>query len=72
MNKGFLIYARSGEKDYIKSAYALALSIRKFVPNSKISLVTDAKVDKNIFDNIIEIPWMTDLKNSRFKTEKSL
>lgn len=69
MNKGFLIYARSGEKDYIKSAYALALSIRKFVPNSKISLVTDAKVDKNIFDNIIEIPWMTDLKNSRFKTE---
>ena len=61
MSNGICILAQNNENtNYIRQAYALALSILKFNPNASISLLTTDKVDakyKNVFDNIIDIPW---------------
>jgi len=61
MKRGYLIYAvNTLDIDYIRSAYALALSIKKFMPLESISLVTNNEIDakyKKMFDNIIDIPW---------------
>ena len=73
MSKGFLIYAHdSNLKKYTKCAYALALSIKKHVPNASISLVTNNDLPKKysiVFDNIIPIPWKNFDLNSTYKVE---
>lgn len=75
MSKGFLIYAQdSNIKKYTKCAYALALSIKKYVPEADISLVTDNSIPekyKIIFNNIISIPWRDFNKETptTYKTE---
>lgn len=62
MSKGFLIFAcNTKDVDYVKQAYALALSI-KFSQSevTSVSLVTNNKVSKKhskVFDKIIPIPW---------------
>jgi hypothetical protein len=48
------------------------LSIRATTPNSKICLITNDVLDEktaSAFDNIIEIPWDDDAKNSQWKIE---
>ena len=74
MSKGFLVFAQNSENgNYIQQAYALALSIKisqKTVRN--ISLVTNDVVPeeyKSVFDQIIEIPWVTEDIDSRYKAE---
>ena len=68
VSKGFLIFAQNTDNvDYIKQAYALALSI-KFSQKSvtAVSLVTNSDVPKeylNAFDQIIPIPWFTENKD---------
>lgn len=73
MSKGFLIYAHdSNLKKYTKCAYALALSIKKHVPNASISLVTNNDLPKKysiVFDNIIPVPWKNFDLNSTYKVE---
>lgn len=74
MSKGFVVLAQNTETvDYVKQAYALALSIKltqKEINN--ISIITDDPVPeeyKKVFDNIIDIPWGDASKESRFKVE---
>lgn len=62
VSKGFLVFAENKQDvDYVKQAYALALSIKysqKEVTN--ISIVTNDPVPKKyqkVFDQIIPIPW---------------
>jgi hypothetical protein len=62
VSKGFLIYAENTlNVDYVKQAYALALSIKrtqKMVTN--VSLLTNDAVPESyleVFDKIIPIPW---------------
>jgi len=75
MSKGFLIYAQdSNLKKYTRCAYALALSIKKHIPDANISLVTDNDLPKKykiVFDQIISIPWRDFSNNSHstYKTE---
>lgn len=68
MSKGFLIYAQdSNLKKYTKCAYALALSIKKHVPNANISIVTDNDLPKKyniVFDQVIPVPWRDFNKDS--------
>lgn len=61
VSKGFLVLAQNTSSvDYVKQAYALALSIKASQKENSISLVTNCKVPKKyqkVFDNIIPIPW---------------
>lgn len=74
MSKGFVVLAKNTDTvDYVKQAYALALSIRysqKTIKN--ITLVTNDAVPKEYkfaFDNILPIPWMDNDINSVYSTE---
>lgn len=73
-SKGFLILAQNNKDvDYIKQAYALALSI-KFSQKtySSVSLVTNDIVPEEFtsaFDNILPIPWEDSAKDSEWKVE---
>ena len=69
-NKGFLILAQNNESiDYVRQAYALALSIEKTQSSyKKVSLLTNDLVPeeyKHAFDQIIPIPW-SDGESSRY------
>ena len=73
MTKGFVVLVQNTpEVDYVRQAYALALSIKisqKDITN--FSIVTNDVIDdryKHVFDNIIPIPWMVET-NSRYKGE---
>lgn len=76
MSNGYVILAQNSKHgDYVKMAYALALSIK--VTQSKItsvSLITDI-VDavphhyRDVFDHVIEIPWYDDAYESSWKIE---
>lgn len=62
MSKGFVVFAKNTDKvDYVKQAYALALSIKSTQHTvSDISIVTNDAVPseyKSVFDKIIPIPW---------------
>lgn len=68
MNKGFVILAQNTEKvDYVKCADALALSIKKHMPNAKVSLITDNIVNNRIYDKIIPLPYGDLGKSSDWK-----
>ena len=56
MSRGILLYANNNAKcDYLKQAYALALSIKIKNANEKIALATSADVSYDVFDKIIKI-----------------
>jgi hypothetical protein len=74
MSKGFLVLAQNTKDvNYVKQAYALALSIRHSQTTVKnISLVTNDKVSKKYraaFDQVIEIPWVNDSTPSQYAAE---
>lgn len=74
MSKGFLVLAKNTEHvNYVKQAYALALSIKFSQHEVKsISLATNDLVPEEysqVFDNIIPIPWIDDTKQSAFAAE---
>ena len=76
MSKGYVILAQnSTHGDYVKMAYVLALSIKVTQSDIKsVSLITDI-VDavphhyRDVFDQIIEIPWYDDAYESEWKIE---
>ena len=75
-SKGFFTIAQnSGETDYVRMAYALALSLRcsqKTVKNLSIGITPGTKIDQKYawaFDNIIEIPWNDHAADSSWKLE---
>lgn len=74
VSKGFLIYAQNTKNvNYVQQAYALALSIKHSQKEiNSVSLVTNDKVLKKyqkVFDNIIEIPWITTDEVTRYRAE---
>jgi len=73
MSKGFVIFADNSEIDYVKEAYALALSIKMTQPEhlNNVSLITSNDVParyQKVFDKIVSIPWY-EKSSSRYKTE---
>ena len=73
MNKGFCLLAQNNDKtNYIKQAYALALSLHKYNKDQKISLITNDAVPKkwrSVFDEIISIPWEDGAKDEKWKIQ---
>ena len=74
MSKGFLVLVQNNENvDYLKQAYALALSIKSSQKTIKnVSLITDCKVSakyRKAFDKIIPIPFGDDATDSKWKIE---
>ena len=73
MSDGFCLLAQNNsEVDYIKQAYALAVSIHKFNKDQNVSLITNDEVPeeyKSVFDKIISIPWTDQAKGSDWKIE---
>lgn len=58
MNRGYMIVAQNTDTvDYIKCAKVLAHNIKTIMPNSSVTLLTDAAVTDIIFDNVIKFPY---------------
>lgn len=75
MNRGYLVLAQNSKSnDYAKLAYALALSIQNSQSTVKnVTLMTDIKKlpkkYKAVFDKIVDIPWLDNAENSKWKIE---
>lgn len=73
MTQGFLVIAQNSDVDYVRQAYALALSIKSTQPTvNKISIVTNDPVPeeyKSAFDQIIPIPFGDAATASEWKVE---
>jgi len=73
--KGFFTFAQnSGEIDYVRMAYALALSLKasQTIPYLSIGITPGTTVKEEYawaFDNIIEIPWGDHAAESTWKLE---
>ena len=73
MSDGFCLLAQNNsEVNYIKQAYALAVSIHKFNKGQNVSLITNDEVPeecKHVFDKIIDIPWTDQALHTDWKIE---
>lgn len=73
MSKGFCLLAQNNkDTNYIRQAYALALSLHLHNKDQKISLITNDEVPeewKEPFDQIIPIPWTDSAEASDWKIE---
>ena len=73
MSKGFCLLAQNNSKtNYIRQAYALALSLHLYNKDQKISLITNDDVPdewQSVFDQIIPIPWTDSAEDSDWKIE---
>lgn len=76
MTRGYLILAQdSGDTDYVRMAYALALSIKVTQKTvNSVCLATDnpdsiSTEIKNVFDFIVPIPWSDNAQGSDWKIE---
>lgn len=72
VSKGFVIYAQNSDIDYVRQAYALALTIKiSQTAERSVALVTNDIVPdkyKSAFDYIIPVPWF-DSSESILKSE---
>ena len=71
MSRGIVVLAQnSNNEDYIEQATVLAQSLKLTNPTIPISIITDDNVnDKELFDNIIPIPWGDLAHNKSWKVE---
>jgi len=72
MSKGHVIFAQNSDIDYIRQAYALALSIKKFNTINEVCLITNDSVPIdyiNVFDHIVKFPWGDMAEKSQWKVE---
>lgn len=75
MSRGYLILAQNTRKDdYVKLAYALALSIKNSQKNvDRVALATtDTNIpDKylEVFDHVVDVPWTDQAVYSKWKIE---
>lgn len=73
MSKGFCLLAQNNSTtDYIRQAYALALSLHRYNKDQKISLITNDPVPArylHAFDKIVAIPWTDSAADSEWKIE---
>lgn len=68
MSRGFVVLAQNTEKiNYVKCAEALAVSIKRIMPNESITLITDNTVINSVFDNVVKLPYGDLAPNSDWK-----
>ena len=73
MSKGFLVLAQNSNVDYVRQAYALAMSIKATQPNiNNISIITNDTLPlgfSKVFDKVIPIYFGDSAANSTWKVE---
>jgi hypothetical protein len=71
MSKGYLVIAQNGKDDYLRQAYALALSIKATQKDvNKLTVLTNDTVPakyKEVFDQVLDIPWNDSAAESAWK-----
>lgn len=57
MNRGFVILAQNtANTNYVKCAEALAISIKRVMPNESVTLISDNSTECKAFDNVVKLP----------------
>lgn len=73
MSKGHIFVAQNSDVDYIRQAYALALSIKRFnKTHNRTCIITNDEVPEryhHAFDHIVSIPWSDLAETSNWKIE---
>ena len=72
MTKGHLIFAQNSDIDYVRQAYALALSIKQHNKINNVCLMTNDSVPfeyTKAFDHVVSIPWGDAAEKSEWKIE---
>lgn len=72
MSKGHIFLAQNSDVDYLRQAYALALSIKIHNKENQTCIITDHAIPdeyRSVFDYIKHIPWGDDAKHSQWKVE---
>jgi len=72
LDRGHLFLAQNGDINYVRQAYALALSIKSNNRYNQTCLVTNDEVPfeyAKAFDHIVKIPWSDAAKDSLWKIE---
>lgn len=74
--RGFLTFAQnSGETDYLRMAYGLALSLKatqSLVPHLSVAITPGMAVPdryRQVFDEVIDIPWLDEAKDAVWKLQ---
>lgn len=68
MNRGFVILAQNTvDVNYVKCAEVLCKSIKKYMPNESVTLLTNNVSMCNMFDHVIELPEGDLAENSNWK-----
>jgi hypothetical protein len=74
-DRGYLTFAQQGRVDYLRLAYALALSLKASQSGvSHLSVVVTPCTEiperyREVFDEVIDVPWLDEAKNSSWKLE---
>jgi hypothetical protein len=72
MSKGHIFLSQNSDVDYLRQAYALALSIKKFNKINQTCLITNNPVPdeyRYAFDYVVPIPWSDLAAKSTWKIE---
>lgn len=75
MTKGYIAIAQNNEEyDYLKMAYAMALSLKATQKENKICICVDENTKsamkdkyKEVFDYVVDIPWNDDAGGDKWK-----
>lgn len=71
ITRGFCTFVQHNDQvDYMKQAYALALSTKIHMPSAKFCLITNVKVPSHmlkVFDHVCDIPGSDDAVNDSWK-----
>lgn len=70
MTQGHLIFAQNSNVDYVRQAYALALTIKTHNKINQVCLMTNDPIPekyKKVFDYIVKIPWGDQAENFIWK-----
>jgi hypothetical protein len=72
MTRGHVIFAQNSDINYVRQAYALALSIKKYNKINQVCLITNDPIPIEyiqVFDHVVPIPWKDMSKDSEWKIE---
>jgi hypothetical protein len=73
-DRGFLTVAQNGEHDFLRLAYILGLSLKSSQKDAHLSVMVSPKMKvpkayRDVFDEIIDIPWIDSASTSSKKIE---
>lgn len=72
--RGFLTFAQNGRDDYLRMAYALALSLKATQTEPYLAVIVTPGTEipeqyRAVFDEVLDVPWLDEAKLSDWKLE---